>query len=98
MARRKTRANSKTRSIEDELAAIAADVASVGSAIGDVASTEAQARIQAIRERLDDMAGAAGEAARDGMEQVEDRIRDRPVVSVLAAFALGLVIATVLRR
>ena len=98
MARRRKRTNSKARSIEDDLEAIAADVAAVGSAIGDVASAEARERIQAIRERLDDMAGAAGEAAQDGVERVEDTIRDRPVVSVLAAFALGMVTATLLRR
>jgi hypothetical protein len=44
------------------------------------------------------MAGVADDATRDGVERVQDRIRDRPVVSVLAAFALGLATATVLRR
>jgi ElaB/YqjD/DUF883 family membrane-anchored ribosome-binding protein len=98
MARRRTRTNSRTRSIEDELETIAADVAAVGSAIGDVASTEARERIEAIRNRLDDMAAVAGDTARDGMDRVEDSIRGRPVVSVLAAFALGLATATILRR
>jgi len=97
MARRRKRTNGK-RSIEDELATIAADVASVGNAIGDVASTEARERIQAIRDRLDEMADAAGDATRDGVERVEETIRGRPVVSVLAAFALGMVTAAMLRR
>jgi len=96
--RRRKRASSKSRSIEEELEAVAADVAAVGSAIGDVASAEARQRIQSIRERLDDMAGAAGDATREGVEWAEDTIRERPVISLLAAFALGLVSATMLRR
>jgi ElaB/YqjD/DUF883 family membrane-anchored ribosome-binding protein len=98
MVWRRKRRSSKMRSVKAELETIAADVASVGSAIGDVASAEARERIQAIRERLDDVAGVADDATRDGVERVQDRIRDRPVVSVLAAFALGLATATVLRR
>jgi ElaB/YqjD/DUF883 family membrane-anchored ribosome-binding protein len=98
MARRKARTNSRARSIEDELEAVAADVASVGSAIGDVASAEAQERIQAVRERLEDMAGAMSDATQNGLERVEDAIRLRPVVSMLAAFALGMVTARMMRR
>ena len=89
MARRKKSANTKSGSIEDELDAIAADVASLGNTIGDVASTEAREMIQSIRQRLDAMAGVAGDTTRQGVGMMEDTIRDRPVFSVLMAFALG---------
>jgi ElaB/YqjD/DUF883 family membrane-anchored ribosome-binding protein len=98
MARRKKSANSKSRSIEDELDTIAADIASLGNTIGDVASAEAREMIQSIRERLDAVARVAGEATREGVGMVEDTIRDRPVFSVLTAFALGFATATILRR
>jgi ElaB/YqjD/DUF883 family membrane-anchored ribosome-binding protein len=98
MARRSKRANSKIRSIGDELDAIAADVASLGSTLGDVASTEAQEMIQSIRDRLDAIAGVAGDTARESVGMLEDTIRNRPVFSVLTAFALGFATATILRR
>ena len=98
MVWRRTRTNSRTRSIEGELETIAADVAALGGAIGDVASAEARERIQAIRERLDDVAGAATDATRGGLRHVQDTISGRPVVSMLAAFAVGLATATILRR
>jgi ElaB/YqjD/DUF883 family membrane-anchored ribosome-binding protein len=98
MARRKKSANSKTRSIEDELDTIAADVASLGNTIGDVASTEAREMIQSIRQRLDAIAGVASDATREGVGMMEDTIRDKPVFSVLTAIALGFATATILRR
>jgi ElaB/YqjD/DUF883 family membrane-anchored ribosome-binding protein len=98
MARRKKGANSKSRSIEDELDTIATDVASLGNTIGDVASSEAREMIQSIRQRLDAIAGVAGDATREGVDMMEDTIRDRPVFSVLTAFALGFAAATIVRR
>ena len=94
MARRKKRPSGKSRSIGDELDAIAADVASLGSTLGDVASTEAREMIQSIRERLDAIGDAAGDTTREGVGMVGDTIRGRPVVSILAAFAVGFVSAT----
>jgi ElaB/YqjD/DUF883 family membrane-anchored ribosome-binding protein len=98
VARRKKSANSKSRSIEDELDAIAADVASLGNTIGDVASTEAREMIQSIRQRLDATASVAGDTTREGVGMMEDVIRNRPIFSVLTAFALGFATATILRR
>ncbi len=98
MARRKRSTNSKSRSIEDELDTIAADVASLGDTIGDVASTEAREMIQSIRQRLDAIAGVAGDATREGVGMMEDTIRDKPIFRVLTAFALGFATATILRR
>jgi ElaB/YqjD/DUF883 family membrane-anchored ribosome-binding protein len=98
MARRKKRARSKSRSIGDELDAIAADVTSLGSTLGDVASTEARQMIQSIRERLDAIAGVAGDTTREGVGMMEDTIRGRPVVSILAAFAVGFASGAILRR
>ena len=98
MARRKRSANSKSRSIEDELDTIAADVESLGNTIGDVASTEVREMIQSIRQRLDAIAGVAGDATGEGVGMMKDTIRDRPVFSVLTAFALGFATATILRR
>jgi len=99
MARRKRISkNRATPSIEDELTTLAADVASLGNTIGDVASAETREMLQSIRQRLDTIAEEAGIATRMRMEMIEDAIRDKPVVSVLTAFALGFGAATILRR
>ena len=98
MARRKVSPKNRHTSIEDELKTVAADVASLGNTIGDVASAETRDMLKSIRQRLDTIAEEAGVATRMRMEMVEDAIRDRPVVSVLTAFALGFGAATILRR
>lgn len=99
MVRRKVRTKNRVApSIEDELNTIAADVVSLGNTIGDVASAETREMLQSIRQRLDSIAEEARIATRMRMEMVEDTIRDKPVVSVLTAFALGFGVATILRR
>jgi ElaB/YqjD/DUF883 family membrane-anchored ribosome-binding protein len=98
VARRKKTTNNRLAPIEDELNAIAGDVASLGSAIGDVASAEAREMIQSIRQRLDRAAGDAGYAASSGMEVIKDTIREKPIAFVLMGFACGFVTAAVLRR
>jgi ElaB/YqjD/DUF883 family membrane-anchored ribosome-binding protein len=99
MARRKVGKKSRVApSIEDELNTIAADVVSLGNTIGDVASAETREMLQSIRQRLDTIAEESRIATRMRIEMVEDTIRDKPVVSVLTAFALGFGVATILRR
>jgi ElaB/YqjD/DUF883 family membrane-anchored ribosome-binding protein len=98
MARRKKSTNSRISSVEDELSAIAADVASLGTTIGDVASSEAREMIQSIRQRLDAIADDAGDATRAGVSIMQDTIRDRPILSVVTAFALGFATCAMLRR
>jgi len=98
MARRKKASNKRLAPIEDELNAIAADVASLGGAIGDVASAEAREMIQSIRQRLDSVASDAGYAASSGMEVIQDTIREKPITCVLVGFACGFVTAALLRR
>jgi ElaB/YqjD/DUF883 family membrane-anchored ribosome-binding protein len=99
MARRNVSARNRVApSIEDELNTIAADVVSLGNTIGDVASAETREMLQSIRQRLDTIAEESRIATRRRMDMVVDTIRDKPVVSVLTAFALGFGAATVLRR
>jgi ElaB/YqjD/DUF883 family membrane-anchored ribosome-binding protein len=99
MARRKVSTKNRVApSIEDELNTIAADVVSLGNTIGDVASAETREMLQSIRQRLDTIAEESRIATRMRMEMVEDAIRNKPVVSVLTAFALGFGAATILRR
>ncbi len=98
MAQRRKPKRGGFESIQDELATIRADVASLGNTLGDVASAEARETIKAIRERLDRLADDAGSATRAGVDMMEETIEERPLVSVAVAFGLGVVLATLMRR
>jgi hypothetical protein len=98
MARRKKASNNRLAPIDVELNAIAGNVASLGSAIGDVASAEAREMIQSIRQRLDRVARDAEYAASSGMEVIQDTIRKNPIACVLMGFACEFVTAAILRR
>ena len=98
MARRRKPKRGGFELIQDELATIRADVASLGNTLGEVASAEARETIKSIRERLDRLADDAGSATRAGVEMMEETIEERPFVSVAVAFGLGVVLGTLLRR
>ena len=97
MTRRKKPTHSR-ETIQEELATIGADVASLANSLGDVASAEAQNAIKSIRERLDRVAGDATSATRAGVGMVQDSIEENPLLSVAVAFGLGMVLASMLRR
>ena len=72
--------------IQDELARIEAEIASLGQSLGSTASSEARAALSSIRERLDRIAGSAGGMTRAGVDAVEETIEDNPFTSLAIAF------------
>ena len=79
MTRRKKPTRSSRETIQEELATIGADVASLANTLGDVASAEAQDTIKSIRERLDRVAGDAASATRAGVGMVQEFDRGEPI-------------------
>jgi ElaB/YqjD/DUF883 family membrane-anchored ribosome-binding protein len=98
MARSKKTRSNGVESIQEELATIGADIASLGNTLGEFASAEARDAIKSIRERLDEIAREAGVASRAQIESVQETIQRRPLTSVAAAFGLGFILATIFRR
>lgn len=98
MARRKRAPRNGVETIQDELETIGADVTSLTSTLGDVASVEARAMIQSIRQRLDRIANDTGTATRAGVGIVQDTIEERPFVSIAVALGAGFILASMLRR
>jgi len=96
--RRRKVARNGLEAIQDELATLGDDVASLGNTLGEVASDEARATIRSIRERLDRIAGDAQDATRAGVGAVSDRIEANPFASVAIALGLGVVLAALMRR
>ena len=98
MARSKRSRSNGVETIQEELATIGADIASLGNTLGEFASSEARDAIKSIRERLDDIADKAGVASRAQIETMQETIQQRPLTSVATAFGLGFILATLFRR
>jgi ElaB/YqjD/DUF883 family membrane-anchored ribosome-binding protein len=96
--RRRKVAHSGLEAIQDELATLGDDVASLGNTLGEVASDEAQATMRSIRERLDRIAGDAQSVTRAGVGAIEDRIEANPFASIAVALGVGVILATIMRR
>jgi ElaB/YqjD/DUF883 family membrane-anchored ribosome-binding protein len=85
------------------------EISSLASSFGDVATDEVKTRGRRARAavgRVTDRAGevwddATNEASRHGREGVavlEQRIEERPFISVLVAFGIGVVIGKLINR
>ena len=85
-------------SIADEIERIEAEVAALGHSFGGAASEEVRAAIRSIRDDLAKVADDAGVAARAGVGAVEGSIRNNPFAGVAIALALGVALASLLRR
>ena len=84
--------------IHDEIAKIAADVASLGNVLGESASDEATAVIRSLRRRLDGLADDAGSLAEEAVDDARGAIASNPFIAVCLAFGLGALVAGLLRR
>ena len=84
--------------IEDELAKIGHDLASLGAVLGETASAEASARLTSLRERVGKLADEASTWTDTSVGEVRDAISKHPLTSVAAAFGLGVLLAGALRR
>lgn len=98
MARRKKTVRSGVETIQDEIEMIGADVTSLGSTLGEVASDEVRGMIDSIRQRLDRIADGTGSATRAGVGMVQDTIEERPFISLAVALGAGFILASMLRR
>jgi ElaB/YqjD/DUF883 family membrane-anchored ribosome-binding protein len=98
MKRTRKTARKAPPSIEEELAKIRHDLASLGAALGDTASAEASARLTSLRQRVDSLADEAGALTDASVEEIRGTITEHPLASVAVAFGLGVLLASVLRR
>ena len=84
--------------IQDELARIESEIASLGQSLGATASAEARSALSSIRERLDRIAGSASGMTRAGVDAVEETVEDNPLTSLAIAFGVGVAVALLIRR
>jgi ElaB/YqjD/DUF883 family membrane-anchored ribosome-binding protein len=112
MAKAATASSKMPGDVRDDIDTLKADLARARADIADLVSdlvsagkaegTEARAKIEAaIHERLDRLGegiSAAQRAGRRKVEDLQDRIEDRPLTSVAVAFGVGLLLGNVFGR
>ena len=93
------------QALEAELAKLRDDIGSLAKTVRDLGSGEAQAVVDAVRDRLDKVSAEARRASRraragaqDAADTVQHAIEDNPLTSVLIALGLGFIIGAFLRR
>jgi ElaB/YqjD/DUF883 family membrane-anchored ribosome-binding protein len=85
------------------------DISSLVSSFGDAATDEVRTRGRRARaavgrvtdragEVWDDATNEASRRAREGVAALEQRIEERPFISVLVAFGIGMVIGRLINR
>jgi ElaB/YqjD/DUF883 family membrane-anchored ribosome-binding protein len=98
MKRTRKAARRASPSIEDELANIGHDLASLGAVLGETASSEVSATLKSLRDRIDKLTDKASTVTDASVEEIRGAITENPFLSVAAAFGLGVFLASILRR
>ncbi|MEL3892305.1 hypothetical protein V6B08_18640 [Ferrovibrio sp. MS7] len=98
-------ARATTRNPEADLRALHKDVAELGSQLSSLLAkvkqsggTLAEAELGLMQEHLQGLLTEAKDKGQEAISMVEDTVRERPAVSLLAAFAAGAVLTGLLLR
>ena len=78
--------------LRNDLEALRADLAKVTDSLSGAVNRRARDEVQAIRDRIDALAGDAKATGRQGVRAVEEQIDEHPVMTLFAAFAIGLMV------
>jgi ElaB/YqjD/DUF883 family membrane-anchored ribosome-binding protein len=84
--------------VKDDLAKLRGDIANLSNALKDVTSDAVNDQIALIRTRIDAITGEAKQHGRATLDDLTDRIEERPLASVLIAFGIGLLAGRLLDR
>jgi len=106
MAETTTRGESRTErdlksdidSIKSDLDTLRKDLATVLERIKGTATSRAETEIQALQKRINKIADDVQVSGRESLRAVEERIEERPLVSLAMAFAVGLVLGRLFDR
>ena len=90
MNRRRKAAGRSFESIGEELAGIGDDLTSLGNSLGETASAETRAAIDAIHQRLNKIGGEISALTDAGVKTVKETIEENPIISVAIALGLGV--------
>jgi ElaB/YqjD/DUF883 family membrane-anchored ribosome-binding protein len=85
-------------SIKSDLDTLRKDLATVLERIKGTAASRAETEIQALQKRINKIADDVQVSGRESLRAVEERIEERPLVSLAMAFAVGLVLGRLFDR
>ncbi len=84
--------------LKEDLARLRADIANLSSALKDKTSGVVHEQIDDVRARIDNLAGEAKLHGRQTLDDLTDRIEEKPLASVLIALGVGLLVGRLLDR
>ena len=84
--------------IRSDIDVLRKDLATVVDRIKGTASSRAEAEVQALQRRINKIADDIQASGRESLRTVEERIEERPLVSLAMAFAVGLVLGRLFDR
>jgi ElaB/YqjD/DUF883 family membrane-anchored ribosome-binding protein len=84
--------------IKSDLDNLRKDLAAVLDRIKGTAASRAESEIQALQKRISRIADDLQTGGRESLRAVEERIEERPLVSLAIAFAVGLVLGRLFDR
>lgn len=85
-------------SIRSDLDVLRKDIGTVLDRIKGTASNRAETEIRAMQQRIGRIADEVQASGRDSLRAIEERIEERPLVSLAMAFAVGLVLGRLFDR
>ena len=106
MAETTTKTESRIeRDLKTDVAAIKSDIDNLRrdlttalDRLKGTATSRAESEIQALQKRINKIADDLQTSGREGLRAVEERIEERPLVSLGIAFAIGLVLGRLFDR
>jgi ElaB/YqjD/DUF883 family membrane-anchored ribosome-binding protein len=84
--------------VKDDLVKLREDIAKLSNALKDVTSETVHDQVNHLKSRFDTITGEAWEHSREALDDLTDRIEERPLASVLIAFGVGLLLGRLLDR
>ncbi len=84
--------------VKDDLAKLRGDIANLSNALKELTSETVQEKLESLRGGIDRMTGDAKLQSREMLDDLTDRIEERPLASVLIAFGVGVLIGRLFDR
>jgi ElaB/YqjD/DUF883 family membrane-anchored ribosome-binding protein len=85
-------------SVREDLAKLREDVANLATSLKGATSEALHEQIDAARARIDRLSGEARQQSRQTLDDLTDKIEERPLASILVAFGVGILIGRLLDR
>jgi ElaB/YqjD/DUF883 family membrane-anchored ribosome-binding protein len=84
--------------IKDDLAKLRADIANLSNALKDLTSETVQERLDTLRSGIDRLTDDAKLQSREMLDDLTDKIEEKPLASILIAFGVGILMGRLFAR